>query len=110
MPFEQRVVQPIACGRGCVPMDQMGQLAIAIPNELECVTNGTLANIIRQLSSLSRFAEDLFAAILDDASVLVVRAAELQARIGRLGDQVTALDSAGEAVSLQGQSRAFDSL
>ncbi|CAG2100428.1 unnamed protein product [Medioppia subpectinata] len=101
MPFEQRVIAPIACGRGCVPMDSAGQLAINIPNELECVTNGTLANIIRQLSSLSRFAEDLFGSILSEASLLVLRSSALQSRIDRLGDKVLSLDSTVEEVSLQ---------
>lgn len=101
MPLEQRVIHPIGVGRGCVPMDSAGNLAINIPNELECVTNGTLANIIRQLSSLSRYAEDLFAAILQSASGLVVRSAALQTRIERLSVRVVSLDSSVEEVSLQ---------
>jgi WAS family protein len=78
MPLEQRVIEPICVSRGCVPMDSSGNLAINIPNELECVTNGTLANIIRQLSSLSRYAEDLFGGILHDATLLIARATSLQ--------------------------------
>jgi WAS family protein len=82
-------------------MDSAGNLAINIPNELECVTNGTLANIIRQLSSLSRFAEDLFGSILSEASLLMVRSTNLQTRIDRLSHKVVSLDSSVEEVSLQ---------
>jgi len=82
-------------------MDSSGNLAINIPNELECVTNGSLANIIRQLSSLSRYAEDLFGGILTDASRLIERASSLQARIDRLSTKVVSLDSNVEEVSLQ---------
>ncbi|XP_054165936.1 actin-binding protein WASF3-like [Oppia nitens] len=101
MPFEQRVISPVGVGRRCVPIDSRGNLAVQVPNELECVTNGTLANIIRQLASLSAFAEDLFGAVLLDASQLVSRANVLQSRIDRLAVKVTSLDSSVEEVSLQ---------
>jgi WAS protein family, member 3 len=45
MPFNKRTVEPINLSRVQVPND--------IPNELQCVANQTLANVIRQLSSLS---------------------------------------------------------
>lgn len=100
MPLEQRVVWPITASRGTLPLDAQGKLAIAIPNELECVTNGTLANVIRQLSSLSHLAEDLFGGILAEASVLIARTSALQGRVDRLAVKVTQLDSSVEEVSL----------
>lgn len=100
MPLEQRVVEPITISRGTLPLDSHGNLAISIPNELECVTNGSLANVIRQLSSLSRFAEDLFGGIIQETSILVTRASSLQGRIDRLAVKVTQLDSSVEEISL----------
>lgn len=100
MPLEQRVVEPITISRGTLPLDPHGNLAISIPNELECVTNGSLANVIRQLSSLSRFAEDLFGGIIQETSILVTRASSLQGRIDRLAVKVTQLDSSVEEISL----------
>lgn len=72
-----------------------------MPNELECVTNGTLASIIRQLSSLSKHAEDVFGELYHDACNLVQRTMSLQGRIDRLSVKVTQLDSNVEEVSLQ---------
>lgn len=101
MPLEQRVVDPICISRGTLPLDASGNLAISIPNELECVTNGSLANVIRQLSSLSSHAEELFGGILEETSVLISRASSLQVRIDRLAVKVTQLDSSVEEISLQ---------
>ncbi|XP_015790088.1 wiskott-Aldrich syndrome protein family member 3 isoform X1 [Tetranychus urticae] len=100
MPLEQRVIKPILISRSTLPLDSQGN-PISIPNELECVTNGTLANIIRQLSSLSRYAEDLFAGILHEATLLIARSTSLQGRIDRLAVKVTQLDSSVEEVSLK---------
>ncbi|KAK3097676.1 hypothetical protein FSP39_012019 [Pinctada imbricata] len=52
MPFIQRIVEPINVSRGEVPK--------GIKNELECVTDHALGNVIAQLSSLSKQAEDMF--------------------------------------------------
>lgn len=100
MPLEQRVVEPICVSRGNLPLDSQGNLAISIPNELECVTNGSLANVIRELSSLSQLAEDLFGGILREATVIISRSTQLQGRIDRLAVKVTQLDSTVEEVSL----------
>jgi len=56
MPFNKRTIEPINLTQVQVPKD--------IPNELECVANQTLANVIRQLSSLSAHAQDLFDEII----------------------------------------------
>ncbi|GFQ70392.1 wiskott-Aldrich syndrome protein family member 3 [Trichonephila clavata] len=101
MPFLQRVIEPVHVCRNTLPLDDQGVLAVEVPNELECVTNGTLANIIRQLSSLSKHAEDLFSSLFRESSSIVARANSLQGRIDRLSIKVTQLDSTIEEVSLQ---------
>ena len=67
-----------------------------VPDELEGVTNGTLANIIRQLSSLSRHAEEIFGNLFCDAESIASRSSNLQAKIDRLAIRVTQLDSTVE--------------
>ena len=67
-----------------------------MPDELEGVTNGTLANIIRQLSSLSRHAEEMFGNLSIEAEGVAVRSSNLQAKIDKLAVRVTQLDSTVE--------------
>ncbi|CAH1798507.1 unnamed protein product [Owenia fusiformis] len=93
MPLVKRVVEPSHLSRGIV--------AKGIQNELECVTNNTLANVIRQLSNLSDQAEDIFGELSKDANSFFNRANRLQDRIDRLKVKVTQLDSNVEEVSLQ---------
>lgn len=95
MPLPKRVIEPVHITRGTLPEDY------PLPSELEGVTNGTLANTVRQLSSLSRHAEDLFGELARDAQQLNDRSNSLQARIDRLAIKVTQLDSTVEEVSLQ---------
>lgn len=87
MPLPKRLVEPVHVARGTIPED------FPLPSELEAATNGTLANTIRQLSSLSRHAEDLFGELAREAHGLSDRANSLQARIDRLAVKVTQLDS-----------------
>ncbi|XP_057665920.1 actin-binding protein WASF3 [Diorhabda carinulata] len=95
MPLPKRVIEPVYVTRGTLPEDY------PLPCELEAVTNGTLANTVRQLSSLSRHAEDMFGELARDAQQLYDRSNSLQARIDRLAIKVTQLDSTVEEVSLQ---------
>ncbi|XP_018334731.1 wiskott-Aldrich syndrome protein family member 2 [Agrilus planipennis] len=95
MPLPKRVIEPVHVSRGTLPDD------FPLPSELEAVTNGTLANTVRQLSSLSRHAEDLFGELARDAQQIYDRSNSLQARIDRLAIKVTQLDSVGEEISLQ---------
>ncbi|CAH1106629.1 unnamed protein product [Psylliodes chrysocephalus] len=95
MPLPKRVIEPVYVTRGTLPEDY------PLPSELEAVTNGTLANTVRQLSSLSRHAEDMFGELARDAQQLYDRSNSLQARIDRLAIKVTQLDSTVEEVSLQ---------
>ncbi|CAH2092723.1 unnamed protein product [Euphydryas editha] len=95
MPLPKRCVEPVHVSRGTVPE------RLAVPSELEAVTNGTLANTVRQLSSLSKHAEDMFGELTREATSLAERTNVLQARIDRLAIKVTQLDSGVEEVSLQ---------
>ncbi|XP_063625855.1 actin-binding protein WASF3 isoform X2 [Cydia splendana] len=95
MPLPKRCVEPVHVSRGTVPE------RLNVPSELEAVTNGTLANTVRQLSSLSKHAEDMFGELTREASNLAERTNVLQARIDRLAIKVTQLDSGVEEVSLQ---------
>ncbi|KAL2094428.1 hypothetical protein ACEWY4_009147 [Coilia grayii] len=72
-----------------------------LESELECVNNATLSAIIRQLSSLSKHAEDVFAELCVAASGFYWRTVCLQERVERLALKVTQLDSSVEEVSLQ---------
>uniref|UniRef100_A0A4W6CSE3 Wiskott-Aldrich syndrome protein family member n=1 Tax=Lates calcarifer TaxID=8187 RepID=A0A4W6CSE3_LATCA len=93
MPLVKRNIEPRHLCHAAVP-DGIG-------NELECVTNNTLSAIIRQLSSLSKHAENVFGELFNEANTFYVRANSLQDRIDRLAIKVTQLDSSVEEVSLQ---------
>ncbi|XP_051463951.1 actin-binding protein WASF3 isoform X4 [Apus apus] len=93
MPLVKRNIEPRHLCRGALPE--------GITSELECVTNSTLAAIIRQLSSLSKHAEDIFGELFNEANSFHIRANSLQDRIDRLAVKVTQLDSTVEEVSLQ---------
>ena len=88
MPLIKRIIEPVDLSRSSV--------APGIRNELECVTNNTLANVIRQLSSLSKHAEDMFGELFREASGIFDRANHLQERVDRLKVKVTQLDSTVE--------------
>uniref|UniRef100_A0A8D9AYP9 Wiskott-Aldrich syndrome protein family member n=1 Tax=Cacopsylla melanoneura TaxID=428564 RepID=A0A8D9AYP9_9HEMI len=97
MPLPKRVIAPIHVSRGTIP----DELSSSLPSELEAATNGTLANTVRQLSSLSRHAEDMFGELTREAHSMAMRANSLQVRLDRLAVKVTQLDSTIEEVSLQ---------
>ncbi|CAB1340995.1 unnamed protein product [Coregonus sp. 'balchen'] len=93
MPLVKRNIDPRHLCRGELPE--------GIGSELECVMNNTLSSIIRQLSSLSKHAEDIFGELFNEANTFYLRANSLQDRIDRLAVKVTQLDSTVEEVSLQ---------
>ncbi|KTG35684.1 hypothetical protein cypCar_00000082 [Cyprinus carpio] len=93
MPLVKRNIEPRHLCRGVLPE--------GIGSELECVMNNTLSSIIRQLSSLSKHAEDIFGELFNEANMFYLRANSLQDRIDRLAVKVTQLDSTVEEVSLQ---------
>uniref|UniRef100_A0A4W5PJ35 Wiskott-Aldrich syndrome protein family member n=1 Tax=Hucho hucho TaxID=62062 RepID=A0A4W5PJ35_9TELE len=84
MPLVKRSIEPRHLCHTVLPR--------AIKNELECVTNVSLANVIRQLSSLSKYAEDLFGELFNEAHSFSFRVNSLQERVDRLSISVTQLD------------------
>ncbi|KAJ8009606.1 hypothetical protein DPEC_G00090650 [Dallia pectoralis] len=93
MPLVKRSIEPRHLCHTVLPR--------AIKNELECVTNVSLANVIRQLSSLSKYAEDLFGELFNEAHTFSFRVNSLQERVDRLSISVTQLDPKEEELSLQ---------
>ncbi|XP_038631496.1 wiskott-Aldrich syndrome protein family member 3-like [Scyliorhinus canicula] len=93
MPLIKRIIEPRHLCRGALPE--------GVTSELECVTNSTLAAIIKQLGSLSRHAEDIFGELFNEANNFCMRVNSLQERIDCLAIKVTQLDSTVEEVSLQ---------
>ncbi|MBN3278699.1 WASF2 protein, partial [Polyodon spathula] len=93
MPLVTRSIEPRHLCRQSLPS--------TIKSELECVTNITLANIIRQLGSLSKSAEDIFGELFLQASHFSLRVNSLGERVDRLQVKVTQLDPKEEEVSLQ---------
>ncbi|KAF7694406.1 wiskott-Aldrich syndrome protein family member 1 isoform X1 [Silurus meridionalis] len=93
MPLVKRSIEPRHLCHTALPCN--------IKNELECVTNISLANVIRQLSSLSKYAEDLFGELFNEAHAFSFRVNSLQERVDRLSISVTQLDPKEEELSLQ---------
>jgi hypothetical protein len=64
-------------------------------DELECVANGTMANLIRQLSSLSSHAEQIFREVHHETVKLDHKTNTLFLRVERLSHKVlnTELDN-----------------
>ncbi|XP_051909180.1 actin-binding protein WASF1 isoform X2 [Hippocampus zosterae] len=93
MPLVKRTIEPRHLCHTALPRN--------IKNELECVTNISLASVIRQLSSLSKYAEDLFGELFNEAHSFSFRVNSLQERVDRLSISVTQLDPKEEELSLQ---------
>ncbi|CAI5690544.1 unnamed protein product [Oreochromis niloticus] len=94
MPLVTRNIEPRHICRHPIPSN--------IRSELECVTNISLANIIRQLGSLSKYAEDVFGELFVQAGEFAGRVSSLGERVDRLQVKVTQLDPKEEEVTLQG--------
>ncbi|XP_017466279.1 PREDICTED: wiskott-Aldrich syndrome protein family member 3 [Rhagoletis zephyria] len=94
MPLPKRSIVPVHVSRSAYHQDEPQII------ELETVTNTSLTNIIRQLSSLSKHAEDIFGELARDVGNISSRANSLQARIDHLSIKVTQLDSTIEDVPL----------
>ncbi|KAM8898917.1 LOW QUALITY PROTEIN: actin-binding protein WASF3 [Spinachia spinachia] len=93
MPLVKRNIEPRHLCRGALPD--------GVTSELECVTNSTLAAIIKQLGSLSRHAEDIFGELFIEANSFYLRMSGLQERVDQLAVKVTQLDSTVEECPLQ---------
>ncbi|KAK6105274.1 hypothetical protein QQG55_19605 [Brugia pahangi] len=94
MPLTRRAISPVNVSLHRLPSSVQ-------QDELECVANGTLANLIRQLSSLSRHAEHIFGEVYHEAVKLDHKTNTLSQRIERLTHKVTQLDYTQEQVSLE---------
>ncbi|XP_034748661.1 wiskott-Aldrich syndrome protein family member 2 [Etheostoma cragini] len=84
MPLVTRNIEPRHVCRQSIPSN--------IRSELECVTNISLANIIRQLGSLSKYAEDVFGELFIQAGAFAIRVNTLGEKVDRLQVKVTQLD------------------
>ncbi|KAJ4928624.1 hypothetical protein JOQ06_004254 [Pogonophryne albipinna] len=91
MPLVKRTIEPRHLCHTVLPRN--------IKNELECVTNISLANVIRQLGSLSKYAEDLFGELFNEAHTFSFRVNSLQERVDLLSISVTQLDPKEEECS-----------
>lgn len=89
----KRSVDPIELSRG--------KLEDGLKSELEAVSVNTLCGIMRQLSSISKHAEDLFGELCAATNNIFQRTNSLHERIQNLSMKVTQLDSNVEEISLQ---------
>ncbi|VDM59820.1 unnamed protein product [Angiostrongylus costaricensis] len=93
MPLIKRAVSPVDVSRVKIPPEVTN-------GELQYVANSTLANLIRQLSSISKHAEHIFGEIYLEAMKLDHKANTLEKRIVNLTEKVSKLDSTNEQATL----------
>lgn len=86
MPLVKRLIKPVYIGRT--------MLHKQVKNELEGVTINSLAGVIKQLSSISKHAEDLFGDLVNEAGSIYQRSTALGQRVQTLYEKTTQLDSA----------------
>lgn len=84
MPFTKHVIQPINIAQCPIPNSER--------NELECLSNLTLANIIRQLSSLGEHADRVFSELIQDAVNIGMRTKVVTEKIDNLRLKLSHLD------------------
>ncbi|VDM84568.1 unnamed protein product, partial [Strongylus vulgaris] len=94
MPLIKRAVSPVDVSRVKIPPEVTN-------GELQYVANSSLANLIRQLSSISKHAEHIFGEIYLEAMKLDHKSNTLEKRIANLTEKVSKLDSTNE----QGESK-----
>ena len=92
MPFTKHIIEPINISQCPLPPGE--------PNELECLSNLTLANVIRQLSSLGQHAGRIFDELSTDAVKLKNRTHLMHQRIENLKSKCNLLDIQSEEVTL----------
>ena len=90
MPLFQRQLVPVYLGRQALSPSVAKNLI------LDAVFVNTLGGVIRQLGSLSKFAEDLFAHILDDIGKIRTRAEKMNGRLAKIKDTTLKLNAAEE--------------
>ena len=84
MPFTKHVIQPINIAQCPIPNTER--------NELECLSNLTLANIIRQLSSLGEHADRVFSELMFDTVNIGIRTKTVTDKIENLRLKISHLD------------------
>lgn len=92
MPFTKHIIEPIMVSQCPLPAGE--------PNELECLSNLTLANVIRQLSSLGQHAGRIFDELSKDAVQLNTRTIQMNQRLEKLQTKISQLDIQSEEVTL----------
>lgn len=92
MPFTKHIIEPNNISQCPLPPGE--------PNELECISNLTLANVIRQLSSLGQHAGRIFDELVQEAVKVNSRSQLLAQRIDNLKQKVSQLDIQNEEVTL----------
>ncbi|CAH1165564.1 unnamed protein product [Phyllotreta striolata] len=96
MPFVQRAIEPKWLSKGRL-FDDDGRPKIG-DFELEAVTNGTLCNALRQLGSLVRAADDIFAELGGRLEDIGRRSERLKVKIGRVEEKARSFDPKEVAV------------
>lgn len=94
MPLVKRAVEPVYIGRTVLDPN--------VKNELEGVMVNSLAGLIRQLSSISKHAENLFTDLFNEASSIFQRSTALNDRVQRLQETWTQLDASVKEEGLLG--------
>ena len=80
MPFSERLVVPVPMS--CAPVP------VSVTNELECVSNRTLCNAMRQLSSLLKLADDIFADLHQQCGDINKRTDSIKVKMTRIQDNI----------------------
>ena len=85
MPLVKRAIEPMFVSRG--------ELDKRVKNELEGVVVNSLAGIIKELSSLSKHADNLFGELFIEATNIYQRSAVLTQRVDEIYQHVRQMDS-----------------
>jgi len=88
MPFQHHIIEPVKISQTPVSVNEK--------DELECCANLTLANLIRQLASLSQHASVIFEELGQDAIKIKDRTAKLYSRIDKLKEATSKLNKENE--------------
>lgn len=90
MPFRKHIIEPVKISQNKIPSNEK--------NDLECCSNLTLANVIRQLASLSQHATLIFENLTQEAKIISERSIKASHRIEKLKDLCSKLDMNTELV------------
>ena len=88
MPICKRSIEPVNISRT--------EVLKGVTDELECVSNNTMVHIVRQLSSLSKLAEDLFSELHLETCQLFERTCKVTHHVELLKSQIIGLNPTAE--------------